>query len=711
MTHQNNSRNVKDSNLKFTGWRQSTLVKWILMALFVVLFYFNLASHIIPETYNITEGSMSDKEIKAPTEIRDEKATREAEEKASNEIEDSYTTVVLRNETLVESIFLRIEHLNADDQVTKEDKIDIYRSEIPGRYDEHIQTFTKSSSAITTYNELLLEELSNVAKGQRYTIPEETFYKLPQLTQEQLSEMRIVAKEIVRKLTNEPIRNADTARTQVAEMVNSSTISNRTAREIVQEMARFSIMPNKFLDKTMTDEAREAARNNTTPIIYKENEVMVKKNQEITPELYALLTEANMLQGTDHHWSRVGVVLLSLILSAFLYVYLSQTSGVGLKLARYNNTELLMLLLIFLINCGVLQLTSLIQAETANIAGYFAPAALGVMLITLLIDEHLAMASTFVFSIVGSVILNTSTTLLLDFKFGVYIIVISLAAIYSIKHASQRSAILKAGIMVSLFGTFWVLTVILMAEQLERMPVLYSLGLAFGGGLITSILVVGLMPFFEISFGILSALKLVELSSPNHPLLRKLLTETPGTYHHSVMVGNLAEAAAESIGANGLLCRVGSFYHDLGKTKRPSYFIENQTNMSNPHDTIDPMLSKSIIVAHAKDGAEMLKAYNIPKQLRDIAEQHHGTTSLKFFYYKALQEAKEQGVDQDFTEDDFRYPGPKAQSKEAAVVGIADCVEAAVRSLRNPTIVQVEEMIHKIIKNRVDDNQYNECDL
>lgn len=711
MTHQVNQRKNKENHFTFANWRQSALVKWILMALFIVLFYFNLATHIIPETYNITENSISDKDIKAPVQIRDEKATREAEEASANQIEDIYSIVALRNDSLVESIFLRIEQLNSDDQVSKQDKIDIYRTEIPRRYEEHINTFVKSSNAKETYNELLLQEMSDKAKGQQYTIPEETFYKLPQLTQEQLAEMRIVAKDIVRKLTSDSIRDAEIARTQVAEMVNSSSISNRSAREIVQEIARFSIMPNKFLNKTATDDAKEEARKNTTPIIYKENEVMVQKGQVITPDMYALLTEANVLQDNNHHWSKIGVILLSLMLTAFLYVYLTQSSGIGLKQSRYNNTQLLMLLLIFLINCGVMQIAALIQTETVNIAGYIAPAALGVMLITLLIDEHLAMACTFIFSIVGAVILNTNNSLLLDFKFGVYIIVISLAAIYSIKHASQRSAILKAGIMVSLFGSFSVLTMILMAENLERMHMLYSLGLAFGGGLLTSILVVGLMPFFEISFGILSALKLVELSSPNHPLLRKLLTETPGTYHHSVMVGNLAEAAAESIGANGLLCRVGSFYHDLGKTKRPSYFIENQTNMSNPHDTIDPMLSKSIIVAHAKDGAEMLKSYNIPKPLRDIAEQHHGTTSLKFFYYKALKQAEAEGIEPDFTEYDYRYPGPKAQSKEAAVVGIADCVEAAVRSLRNPTIAQVEEMIHKIIRNRVDDNQYNECDL
>lgn len=694
-----------------TGWRQSVAVKWFLMALFVILFYFNLSPHIIPETYNITEGTKSDKDIKAPFLIRDEKATRAAEEAAANQIDDIYSVVASRNDSLAESIFLRIEQLNADDQVNTQNKIDIYRTEIPKKYEEHIDLFVKTNKANGTFNDLLLEEMARVAKEQIYTIPEEAFYKLPQLTQEQLSEMRLVTKDIVKKLTTEQLRDAESARTQVAELVNSSTISNRTAREIVQEIARFSIMPNKFLDKTATDEARETARQNTAPIDYKENEIIVHKNELITPDLYNLLTEANLLQTQKHYWPQIGVLIIAAMLAMFLFAYLTQASGMGLAQAKYTNVQLLMLLLIYLINIGVIQIVSLVQSETVSIAGYVVPAALGVMLITLLIDEHLALASTFIFSIVGSVILNTNNTQLMDFKFGFFIIVICLAAIFSIKHASQRSAILKAGIMVSLFGSSSVLAMLLMSEQLERMPMIYSLSLAFGSGLLTSILVIGLMPFFEISFGILSALKLVELSSPNHPLLRKLLTETPGTYHHSVMVGNLAEAAAESIGADGLLCRVGSFYHDLGKTKRPSYFIENQNNMSNPHDTIEPMLSKSIIVAHAKDGADMLKAYNIPKQLRDIAEQHHGTTSLKYFYYKALKQAEAEGREPDFTEDDFRYPGPKAQSKEAAVVGIADCVEAAVRSLRNPTTEQVEDMIHKIIKARVDDNQYNECDL
>jgi putative nucleotidyltransferase with HDIG domain len=265
--------------------------------------------------------------------------------------------------------------------------------------------------------------------------------------------------------------------------------------------------------------------------------------------------------------------------------------------------------------------------------------------------------------------------------------------------------------MVSLFGSVAVLALMLVDPEPNRAQLVQSVSFMFASGLLTAVLVIGLMPFFEVTFGILSALKLVELSNPNHPLLRKLLTETPGTYHHSLMVGNLSEAAAESIGANGLLCRVGSFYHDVGKTKRPLYFIENQNAAGNPHDKLDPRVSASIIIAHAKDGAAMLRAHKLPKLIRDIAEQHHGTTLLKYFYYKAVKHDQDHGLERDWTEDDYRYPGPKAQSKEAAIVGIADCIEAAVRSLNHPTVEQIDGIIGKIIKDRLDDNQFNECDL
>ncbi len=185
--------------------------------------------------------------------------------------------------------------------------------------------------------------------------------------------------------------------------------------------------------------------------------------------------------------------------------------------------------------------------------------------------------------------------------------------------------------------------------------------------------------FFETSLGILSDIKLLQLSSPNHPLLKKLLTEAPGTYHHSVMVANLSETACEAIGVNGLLARVGAYYHDIGKTVRPHYFIENQLAIRNPHDFIEPRQSAQIIMAHPYDGVEMLKKHKMPKEIIAIAQQHHGTTLLKYFYYK------EKETDEHVTESEFRYPGPKPQTKETAIVSICDSVEAATRSLKEPT--------------------------
>ncbi len=285
------------------------------------------------------------------------------------------------------------------------------------------------------------------------------------------------------------------------------------------------------------------------------------------------------------------------------------------------------------------------------------------MLIAVLLDAQLAFVSSVVFCILSSAIFNSGYNHLFDFRFGLVHLTICFAAIFTIRKTSQRSTVLRAGVMVALSALAAISSIMLLQEAFSKREVLFSSAFAVAGGLLTAVLVIGLLPFFEVAFGILSPLKLVELSNPNHPLLRKLLTETPGTYHHSIMVGNLSEAAAEAIGANGLLCRVGSYYHDIGKTKRPMYFIENQNGMENPHDKIDPALSKSIIVAHARDGVEMLKEYQIPKPIRDIAEQHHGTTLLQFFLPQSLAAAgggKGQGRRQARAYGRFSLPGAES---------------------------------------------------
>ncbi|WP_308638861.1 HD family phosphohydrolase [Paenibacillus silvisoli] len=710
----NQHANPDDSKASsgWSVWKHSAAVRWVLLLLFVLLFYFSLAPRLLPETYDIELGKASYRDIEAPFEIKDEKATLQAQELAADRVEPIYSIVALRSEVLLEQIFARMEQLNQDDQVTLENKVSIYRNEIPQLYNDYVDHFVANNRGNGTYNDTLLEEMATAVKAQAYRIPEETYYKLPTLSPIQLNDMHQVGVAIVRKLMSDSLREAETARTKVAELVNASSLSERKTREIVQELARYAIMPNKFLDKEATNDAKVAAKENTSPVVVKQGDLIVRKGEMITEELYERLSSIGVLKTKKSYWPQLGLLLMSVLFLIVIYSYLEKAGGFnGGGNTRYSNTQLSMLLLIFLLNILAMHIVQLTQTQEMAYVGYLAPSAMGAMLIVLLLDIQIAVVSSFLFAIIGSVIFNMESGRLFDFNYGFVTAVISFAAIFAIHRASQRSTILKAGIMVSLFGSASVLAILLLGELPDKSEMIMTVAFAFASGLLTAILVVGLMPFFEVTFGILSALKLVELSNPNHPLLRKLLTETPGTYHHSVMVGNLSEAAAEAIGANGLLCRVGSFYHDIGKTKRPSYFIENQTNYENPHDSIEPKLSKSIIIAHARDGVEMLRNHKLPKPIRDIAEQHHGTTCLKYFYHKAYKLAEEAGVEPDFTEEDFRYPGPKAQSKEAAIVGIADCVEAAVRSLRSPTVEQVESMIHKIIKSRLDDDQFNECDL
>ncbi|AHV98434.1 HD family phosphohydrolase [Paenibacillus sabinae] len=695
-----------------SGWKYSAVTRYALFLLLGILVYFSLSPDLLPKRYDIKEGTNSAKEIVAPMQILDKKATLKAQEQAAENVQPKYQIIPLRSENLVTSLLDRIDRLNQDDTISQSDKTSIYREEIPQRVNDFILNFVLSSRGSGAYSDNLLNEMQKVIRQQAYSIPEETYIKIPRLTSQDIIEMKPVARDIVSRLMNDQISDANAARAKVAEQVSISSLSQRTAREVVQELARAAITANKFYDEDATKEAEVQARENTPPVYIEQGEVLVAKGQRITPELYQLLDENGLLRSNVNYWPQLGLLMLAGILSVGLLMFIRQSGASGSSGFKYNNSQLLMLVIVFLITIISLRLAAFLQTDTRPFMGFLAPVAIGAMLVALLLDITLAYFCSILFAALASIILNVQQNTIFDFNFGFFALVVSFVAVFATHRAGQRTTLLKGGIMVCLFGSLTVFMLHLLGGgDWQQIHTLYAIGFAFAGGLLTVVLVIGLMPFFESTFGILSALKLVELSNPNHPLLRKLLTETPGTYHHSVMVGNLSEAAAEAIGADGLLCRVGSYYHDIGKTKRPFYFIENQNNMENPHDSIEPKLSKSIIVAHARDGVEMLKEYKLPKPIRDIAEQHHGTTFLHYFYHKALRQAEEKGIEPDFTEDDFRYPGPKAQSKESAVIGIADSVEAAVRSLRSPTVNQVETMIEKIIKSRLDDHQFDECDL
>ncbi len=692
---------------RLTGWKHSVWMRFLLFFILALLVYFSLFPKLVPQVYDIQLGMVSEKTIYAPRQIENDAATQKAKEEAAKKVQPVYRIINLKNEMLIDAIFDKIIQINGDSEVKFDDKVSIYRRVIPQLIDDVESVSLRTLQNSGQYYDTLFDEIKNQLDEQQYSFPEEAFFKLPRLTKEDLAAMLPVTKEIVAQLMNDQVLDAQTARAKVAELVNTSLLAKNTSREMVQELVRVVLTPNKFFDQQGTDEAKARARENVQPVYINKNDVLVASGETITDDIYQRLNTLNLLKDKANYLPHLGLLLLVSLYSFMLYMFVRQSS----LPIPYNNSQLLMLVLIFALTIAGMKIVSLGQNSDYPYIGYLAPTAMGSMLLAILLDAPLAFISSILFSVLSSVIFNTDHMTLFDFRFGLVTLVVCFTAVFTIQRASQRSTILKAGLMISFFAMLTIAAMLLLEDPLSRREALLSLSFAAASGLLTAVFVIGLLPFFEVAFGILSPLKLVELSNPNHPLLRKLLTETPGTYHHSVMVGNLAEAAAESIGADGLLCRVGSYYHDIGKTKRPSYFIENQTNIENPHDKIDPALSKSIIIAHPRDGVEMLKDYKIPKAIKDIAEQHHGTTLLQYFYHKAIKQEEAEGTGKEIPEEDYRYPGPKAQSKEAAIVGIADCVEAAVRSLRNPTLEQIDSMVHKIIKSRLDDGQYNECDL
>ncbi|MFH1355395.1 MAG: HDIG domain-containing metalloprotein, partial [Candidatus Omnitrophota bacterium] len=227
-------------------------------------------------------------------------------------------------------------------------------------------------------------------------------------------------------------------------------------------------------------------------------------------------------------------------------------------------------------------------------------------------------------------------------------------------------------------------------------------------GIGSSIIVLGVLPLFEYLFNTITNISLLELADFNHPLMQRMILEAPGTYHHSLIVGNLSEAACSAIGANALLARIGAYYHDIGKLEKPEYFSENQNIFASKHDTLTPSMSKLVITSHTKDGVELAKKYKLNQNIINFIHQHHGKSLVYFFYRRALESLED---DQEIKEEGFRYPGPKPDSKETAIVMLADSVEAATRALKEPSPPKISEVVHKIINNKFIDGQLDECDL
>ncbi|RME60352.1 MAG: HDIG domain-containing protein [Candidatus Dadabacteria bacterium] len=344
-----------------------------------------------------------------------------------------------------------------------------------------------------------------------------------------------------------------------------------------------------------------------------------------------------------------------------------------------------------------------VSRETLN---YALPYAVGALLIQAVLG--LAYSLAFIFFFLGvSLVYLTQDIALLSF-ITVSCLIVSL----TLSKLRTRSTFLKAGVRMGVVGIIFSLSSVVLVEPVSSLDFVLRIFTPLVGGILSAIIASGIAPVVEAFGGYVTDMRLMELGSLEHPLLKQLSVQAPGTWNHSMVMGMMAEAAAEAIGANPILARVGAYYHDIGKLKKPLYFVENQPPGENKHDKLSPSMSALIIRSHVKDGIELAKQYHLPKAIIDMIPQHHGTACIEYFYEKAREEAKSESEDPDRVDKSlYSYPGPKPQTKEAAILMLADGIEAAVRTLEEPTEDRIQGLVQKMINKVFASGELNESEL
>lgn len=630
-------------------------------ALIYLVLLATIISSVMPQQVQLTAGEIAKEDIPAPKTVINRQATDAKKEEARAAVKEVYDWDLTAVEDAVE-------------QITA--VYDLFRAA------------KESGEPETQTLNTLKEELT-------FAVNDSTLLSVLRMDSAWLDELAAATGQIVRSLMQAGIKEERLAEAQGQIAAQAETLAlDRNQRNFAAALGKSVLRPNLIFNEAETNQRRTqaelAVERDAVRIL--QGQIVVRAGDPVTPEHIAMLGDLGLLREHTDYWRLLGLGVFVLLAEALVAAYLYRFNRASFD----NETHIILLGLIVV-------MTLLISRILGAISAFLIPTAAGAILVAVLLDARLAITVNIVLSILAGITLGG------ELRYIIIAMVGGFAAVYSIPRVSQRSDLTRAGAVVgaanvlAIFGTAAAAGVPI--SEVLKESVWGTLGIA--GGLLAVVLANGLLPYLENNFGITTAVKLSELSNPSHPLLRRLLVEAPGTYHHSIIVGNLAEAAAETVGGEPLLARAGAYYHDVGKIRRPYFFIENQLSGGNPHDNVSPNLSTLMITSHIKDGVELAREYRLPQIITDMIEQHHGTSLVAYFYSLAAGKDKTDTV----TEEDFRYGGPKPRTKEAATVMLADSVEAAARSLTKPSPERIAGVVRKIVKERRDDGQLDECAL
>ena len=647
----------------------------LILSAVVLIILFSIA--ITPERYHLQVGDIAYKTITASKDVVDETATARQKEEAARLVEPSYQHQEGVADEILENLSAILIQVNAVQQYG----LSTLEAFAPG--DAKGQRSYVFTAEQYSYASTLVPSL-NIAP-----------YQLDTLLRASDEAMRTLSANIsdaVRNILNTTIREGyvNEAIQYLQQIIGYKTDID-LLQNVVTPILRKVIQPNMVIDQNATEALRQEARDAVDPVLYKQGQNIVLARERVTASQLELLRSLGLLD--DQSFDVVSY------LGGVLIVLLSITSLVMILLLfgkeyLVNPQKLIILMLALAIS-----FTICIGGKMINAAA--PPVLLGAMLVTSLLGMAYGIAANLSLAVlVSSLFLGGNST------FSTEMIHLILPALVSgfiviaiIRQKPSRQQVLIAGGVGAAVNTLVILAVTLMTNTSIADGLANAIWSA-AAALVASLLCIGLGLIFETAFRLATPGKLLELSNPNHPLLRRLQLEAPGTYHHSIIVANLAESAAEAIGANPLLARVGSYFHDIGKMKRPVYFKENQLG-EDPHQMTNPFVSAAILIAHTTDGLALAQNYRLPQEIQDIIVEHHGDTPVIFFYQKALEESDDQLVDM----DDFRYDGRRPLSKESAIIMLADTVEAAVRSMTDPTPKSIRANIEKLVSHKIQDGQ------
>lgn len=642
------------------------LVRRIVLGLaFFILFMIILSTEIISQKVSLKEGQVSDRDIAAPRSVSyvNNERTKKIEDEVLASIANVYDLdvgVIAKTEEEIAAIFKVFRAVLLEQQNEGESK-----------------------------RQLLINALRSANAA---ALPDSVLSSAAKLEKEQIDQAELYIKQVLRKYFQRGIRDDDLDYARKAIVIDVEGLNlDRDTEVVVAGVSQTLLKPNFIFNVKETDKRKQAALAKVEPVreSVKKGQILVRRGDVLTAEQIHVMEELGMYAG---HLNETRIIGLAAFMLAVLGIFLGYLYRFANRI--YDNDLLLVLMGL------VLLLTLLLCKASHYYSDFIAPVAAGALLTAILIDGKIGILMSIVTALLFGVIADN------NFRAVGVALIGSMAGVYTLTKLVHGYSLTKAGVVVAVTN-FLLICATGLIEQLSYMDVLFEAFLGALNGLASAVITIGLLPYLEHTFGIVTPIKLLDYTNPNNPLLQRMLYDAPGTYHHSILVSNLAEAAADAVGADPITVRVGAYYHDIGKIKRPYFFVENQVAEDNPHDRLSPNLSTLIVTSHVKDGIELCQEYKLPQPIMDIIQQHHGTTLVSYFYMRATENEHSECI----IESDFRYEGPRPQSKEAALVMLADACEAAVRSLSKPNINRVEATVRKIIKERLYDGQLDDCNL